>query len=328
MSVWLLHLVGPIPSHCHSACHSTCHSACHDIWTRVCPTHHGLQRLRAPQGLCIIPLWIPHNSSWCVAPGNRQHMLAWKLVSTFTAHTFAAPWVQTSWPVDYCDRLQLISASHPLPPAVPPCFPCVHTHRVPRTAAALIMVTQRLGPAVALLKAFQCLPVVPRVGSQALPLPCLVPLSSYHSPLPLRSGRSSPKPPTPSPSYPPGGASPTLSPNPLSQTPHGCSFTSVRSYLKSNLMRKTCTPQTIKYQPLFPVRAPRALALLWSAAMHLTMNVCYIIYINFMLCRHCLMTWFLKLEAFKFLFTAVSLTCKIVLILTRHWTMFFEWMYK
>lgn len=30
------------------------------------------------------------------------------------------------------------------------------------------------------------------------------------------------------------------------------------------------------------------------------------------------MTWFLKLEAFKFLFTAVSLTCKIVLILTRH----------
>lgn len=88
---------------------------------------------------------------------------------------------------------------------------------------------------------------------------------------------------------------------------------SVRVLSLKKLIRKTCTPKTIKYQSLFPVQAPRALALLWSAAMHFTVKVCYTLYVNFMSCWYGLITWFLKLEAFNFSFSAVSLTCKIVL---------------
>lgn len=105
-------------------------------------------------------------------------------------------------------------------------FPCAHcTVLLAKWLHWWIIATQRLGRAIALLKTFQRLPVFPRVGptgpAPALPLPTqLLPLSPH----PCALAAAAPEPPTLPPSHPPGGASPTRSPNLLSQIAHGCPF--------------------------------------------------------------------------------------------------------
>lgn len=232
-------------------------------------------------------------------------------------HTFVVTLVQNSASLGYCSPLQLVSGFYHLLPDWSPLFPCLRVQYVPHRAAALIILRQKLDHASALLQTSQRLSISANVKAKSSHRParlcgiwlCAAPSSlapaSLLSHTVLR------------PQQPLGYSSITSCQDPCFlcfarnswlRYLHGCFFNSMKSWLTHEPIRKTCAPSPLwsgsclSQTPYTPFTA-------------LVFGISYIFYINFMLrVLNCLTICFFKSETFNFLFTAVSLTPKIVLV--------------
>ena len=213
--------------------------------------------------------------------------------------------------------LQLVSGFYRLLPDWSPLSPGLRVQYVPHRAAAMIILKQKLDHASALLQTSQCLPISASVKAKSSHRPArlcgtwLCMAASSSAPASLLSLTAL------RPQRPPGYSSITSSQDPCFlcfawnswlRYLRGCFFNSMKFWLTHEPPRKTCAPS-----PLWNGNCHSQIPYTPFTALVFWMS--YIFYINFMLrVLNCLTICFFKSEAFNFLFTAVSLTPKIVLV--------------